>query len=81
MSAGVVKAADRGILQGFVKERATVGVAVYTDDAVACRGMANLHHEAVNHLVGEYVRGQAQTNGVVSFWSLLNLAIRSLITT
>ena len=28
-------------------------------------------HESVNHSVGEYVRDQAHTNGVESFWSML----------
>ena len=28
-------------------------------------------HEAVKHSVGEYVRGQAHTNGIESFWSML----------
>ena len=50
-----------------------MGVPVYTDDAVAYRGMADMHHEEVNYSVGEYVRGQAHTNGVESFWSMLKL--------
>ena len=29
------------------------------------------HHEAVRHSVGEYIRGQAHTNGMESFWSML----------
>ena len=28
-------------------------------------------HESVNHSVGEYVRNQAHTNGVESFWATL----------
>ena len=28
-------------------------------------------HEAVNHSVSEFVRGQAHTNGMESFWSML----------
>ena len=30
-----------------------------------------IRHGAVNHSAGEYVRGQAHTNGVESFWSML----------
>lgn len=30
-----------------------------------------LNRESVKHSVGEYVRGQAHTNGVESFWSML----------
>lgn len=29
-------------------------------------------HESVNHLTYEYVRDQAHTNGMESFWSMLN---------
>jgi len=28
-------------------------------------------HESVNHSVGEYVRKQAHTNGIKSFWAML----------
>ena len=28
-------------------------------------------HESMNHSVGEYVRNQAHTNGVESFWALM----------
>lgn len=43
---------------------------VYTDEARAYRGMS-FNHEAVNHSVGEYVRGQVHTNGIESFWAML----------
>ena len=59
-------------LQGFVAEHATPGATVYTDEAAAYQGMsASFEHEAVCHSVGEYVRGQAHTNGMESFWSML----------
>lgn len=28
-------------------------------------------HHIINHSVGEYVRGQAHTNGIESLWALL----------
>ena len=31
-------------------------------------------HEAVNHSAGEYVRDQAHTNGIESFWAMLKRA-------
>ena len=40
-----------------------------TDEHTAYRGLLN--HEAVKHSVGEFVKGQAHTNGIESFWSLL----------
>ena len=33
--------------------------------------MPEYTHEAVNHSVGEYVRGMAHTNGIESFWAML----------
>ncbi len=65
-----VSATDRETLHGFVANTTAAGAKVYTDDAVAYRGM-DRDHEAVNHSAGEYVRGMAHTNGIESFWSML----------
>ena len=69
VTAKVVRNTDRATLHGFVGDHAQPGTKVYTDDARAYMGLPN--HESVKHSVGEYVRGQAHTNGVESFWSLL----------
>ena len=45
---------------------------VYTDGEPAYRDLPR--HEFVRHSVGEYVRGQAHTNGMESFWSMLKRA-------
>lgn len=47
------------------------GSTVNTDCFHSYRGMKGYAHEAVKHSVGEYVRGEAHTNGVESFWALL----------
>jgi len=47
------------------------GATLYTDEHGAYPGMGEFVHEAVNHSVGEYVRQQAHTNGIESFWALL----------
>ena len=70
VAAKVVKSADKDTLQGFVKDHAAEGATVYTDEAIAYETLP-FDHEAVKHSVGEYVRGQASTNGVKSFWSML----------
>ena len=44
------------------------------DDAAAYRGKSEFNHEAVNHSVSEYVRGQAHSNGIESFWAMLKRA-------
>ena len=72
--AEVVRRTDGATLQGFVREHTESGATVYTDDAAAYRGMPEFEHEAVNHTVYEYVRGQAHTNGIESFWSMLKRA-------
>ena len=70
VSAAVVPGTDMASLQGFVASRAADGAKVYTDEHVAYRGM-RFDHETVSHKVSEYVRDQAHTNGIESFWSLL----------
>ena len=66
-----VNTTDKATLQGFVADTVTPGSTVYTDDAAAYKGMTDVDHEAVKHSVGEYVKGQAHTNGVESFWAML----------
>ena len=71
--AKVVSRTDAKTLQAFVVEHADASATVYTDEAKAYRSLP-YNHEAVKHSVGEYVRGQAHTNGVESFWSTLKRA-------
>ena len=68
VDAEVVDRTDKETLQGFVEDRTENSAIVYTDEARAyvCLDRA---HEAVKHSVGEYVRGQAHTNGLESFWA------------
>ena len=61
---------DKPTLQGFVADIAAKGATIYTDDHGAYRGLP-YDHESVRHSVGEYVRDQAHTNGIESFWSML----------
>ena len=57
-------------IQGFVRKGVHRGAMLFTDEATAYRGMHDFRHESVKHSVFEYVRGQAHTNGLESFWSL-----------
>ena len=71
----VIQRVNGETLKGFVRANTEPGATVYTDDAAPCRGLArDFAHEAVNHTVSEYVRGQAHTNGMESFWSMLKRA-------
>ena len=67
----VVARTDASTLQGFVKQHTKHGSTVYTDEALAYKGMTDRHHEAVKHSVSEYVNGQVHTNGMESFWATL----------
>ena len=66
----VVEATDAPTLQGFVQEHTETDTTVYTDDALAYKGMPR-PHESVKHSVSEYVRGMAHTNGMESHWAAL----------
>ena len=70
VKAKVVAHADGPTLKGFVHQNTEPGATVYTDESLAYRGLRR-HHEAVKHSVGEYVREQASTNGMESFWAAL----------
>jgi transposase-like protein len=70
VAAKTVPATDKQTLQGFVKDHADRQARVYTDEARAYETLP-FEHESVKHSVSEYVRGQAHTNGVESFWSML----------
>ena len=64
------EALEHGAIAGPVEADET-----YTDEASAHAGLArDFDHAAVNHSVGEYVREQAHTNVIESFWSMLKRA-------
>ena len=67
--AAVAKNTDADTLKGFVDDNTTPSAMVYTDGEAGYVGLPR--HEAVKHTIGEYVRGQAHTNGIESFWSML----------
>ena len=73
ISAEVVPGTDMASLQGFVASRAAPGAKIYTDEHRAYQGM-RFDHETVNHSVSEYVRDQAHTQGIESFWATLKRA-------
>ena len=70
ISASVVQGTDAHSLQGFVAFHTAEDAKVYTDQGAGYQGMP-FDHETVNHSISEYVRDQAHTNGIESFWSML----------
>ena len=69
VQAKVVEHTNQETLQGFVNARIAPGAKIYTDEHGGYIGLEN--HEAVKHSAGEYVNGQAHTNGIESFWAAL----------
>ena len=69
VQAAVVEHTNQETLQDFVRMRTEPDATIYTDEHGAYIGLEN--HEVVKHSVGEYVRDQAHTNGIESFWALL----------
>ncbi len=68
--ARVVARTDSPTLQGFIAGNASDKATIYTDDHRAYHGLP-YRHESVRHSISEYVRDQAHTNGIESFWALL----------
>ena len=73
VSAAVVPDTRMETLQTFVEDRTAPATKVYTDEHPSYRGLRRAH-EAVHHRSGEYVRGEAHTQGIESFWSMLKRA-------
>ena len=71
VSAAVVDGTDAITLQSFIEDRVVADAQVYTDDHRSYQDMPFFEHESVRHSDGEYVRGEAHTNGIESFWSML----------
>ena len=58
-------------LQGEVCQHVEAGSALYSDALLSYDGLASDYaHQVVDHAV-EYVNGQAHTNGLENYWSLL----------
>ena len=72
--AGVVESSDSQTLQGRVLDATIETAKVYTDEATAYAGLAR-QHSSVQHSAGEYVRDMAHTNGIESFWAMLDRGI------
>ena len=71
MQTQVVDRADRETLQGFVTANTTPTTIVYTDTRPEPTQACPESIWRSRHGVGNYVRDQAHTNGIESFWSML----------
>ncbi|MDE0267268.1 MAG: IS1595 family transposase [Thaumarchaeota archaeon] len=69
VAAAPVPETTKARLEHFIEGHVNDGAKKYTDENRAYSGLSN--HESCNHSVGAYVRGQAHTNGMESFWSMM----------
>jgi transposase-like protein len=53
---------------------------VYTDEGATSKGLGRLFekHESINHSIGEYVRGDAHTNTIEGYFSILKRGIHGV---
>ena len=71
--AEVVPEADAETLQAFLSRHAVWGSTVYTDAASMYNNIP-YDRRSVKHSAGEYVRGDASTNSIESFWATIKRA-------
>lgn len=73
----VVDHTDKATLQGFIHDNTEPTAKVFTDEARAYKGM-DRPHDRIRHSIGEYVRGEAHTNGIESHWALLKRGLKGV---
>lgn len=73
----IIEGTDGVTLGNFVRQTVSEGVSlVATDEAYGYRGLkSQFPHQTVNHVKGEYVRGNVHTANLDSFWSLLKRGV------
>ena len=71
VKAKVIDRTDRKTLHGFINENVAIKSQIYTDEAHAYKGLIDYEHKSVSHSAGEYVKDQASTNGIESFWAMV----------
>ncbi|MXW07910.1 MAG: IS1595 family transposase [Gammaproteobacteria bacterium] len=75
VSAYVVGSTDARTLWRIITAHAGPGSVIYTDEYPTYRRLApSYRHGSAKHSAGEWVRGDAHTNGMESFWALLKRA-------
>ena len=67
----VVPSANKRVLKKFVRQNASRGAVLYTDELPSYNGMPEYFHDSVAHSRGEYVREDVHINGIESFWALI----------
>ena len=74
VKAKVIDNTRRHNLHGFIHDSVEQGSTVNTDDFEPYNKLQGYNHQSVKHGVGEYVKEQAQINGMELFWAMLKHA-------
>ena len=72
--AKVLEVVNRKELHAAVKDAVASGAILYTDDHRGYYGLKDYRRTSVNHSDGQYVKGDAHTNSIESFWAVLKRA-------
>src|SRR5579884_669304 len=68
-------------LQPIIRLQVEVGSDLYTDSWAAYDGLnAEYNRVEVNHYIGQYVKGEASTNGLEGYWNLLKRGYKGTYT-
>ncbi len=70
----VIPGIKRKTLQAEIRKHVEAGSAIFTDALRSYNGLDEFQHQVVDHAV-QYVDGQAHTNGLENYWSLLKRTI------
>ena len=70
INASKIDDTGKSTLHKFVEDTAEDSATIYTNDHRSYQQLP-YNHEVVKHSVSEYVKDQAHTNGIESFWALL----------
>ena len=75
-----VPAVNAANLRPIIKAQIDGATIVYTDEGATSKGLGRLFdkHECVNHSIGEYVRGEAHTNTIEGYFSVLKRGINGV---
>jgi len=72
VKAKVIENVKMRTLEQNIIENVKIGTQLYTDEFLSYSQIKSLFpHQTVSHGVGQYVKGQAHSNGAESFWALL----------
>ncbi|MBK6341859.1 MAG: IS1595 family transposase [Flavobacteriales bacterium] len=62
----------------IIRNHVVIESTLNTDEWSAYKGLRGYTHRTVNHSAGEYVDGDAHTNGIENFWSIMHRGINGI---